>query len=516
MRSISLRTTVTLALLGILLAAAVSAGFSLWLVAQSRFLAERSRLAGEVLESHLRLAALAQSLSVAGAVDASSSGSLADMDTLRASLDSELLRIRRLNAAEVALVGAQDQGEAGELERLSRIEALVHRLSDERRAGRTVAAEDPQSAADLSRVIQEAVDDEAAEKQTADRGGRALLRRLQQMAWGLTLAVAAISLLAWRAVERGLTRPLARLVKGTEALAAGDLSHRIGTARNDELGRLAASFDRMAADLEAQRTSLEHAQQRLESDVAARTVELRGANDRLAQVDETRRRFLADVSHELRTPLTVIRGEAEVTLRGADKPAEDYQSSLRRINEQARLVQRLVEDLLFMARQDEGQARLRFGRIDLGDLLAALCDEFGALIESRGLTIRFEDDAATALFVQGDADRLRQLFMILIDNAVRYSHAGAAITVRLRRELGLARVDVEDRGIGIPAADLNKVFDRFHRAENAARHSPIGTGLGLPLAKAITEAHGGRIAIDSEEGRGTTVSVFFNAAEAEA
>lgn len=147
-------------------------------------------------------------------------------------------------------------------------------------------------------------------------------------------------------------------------------------------------------------------------------------------------------------------------------------------------------------------------------MLDALCEEFNALIESRGLTLRFEPDGARPAFVQADPDRLRQLFMILIDNAVRYSHTGTEILVRQTRQIGLERVEVIDRGIGIPATDLNKVFDRFHRAENAARHSPIGTGLGLPLAKAIVEAHDGRITIDSEEGRGTKVGVFLNALEA--
>lgn len=352
MRSISLRATVSLALLGILLAAALSAGFSLWLVAQSRFLAERSQLAGEVLESHLRLAARAQSLTSAPRDDdaAEAAETLASLRDLQSALEAELLRIRRLNAAEVAHAGADDPGEIGELERLSRIEQLVQNLLQDRRAGTDSEA----AAQDLNRLIQTSVEDEAEEKRSADRAGRALLERLQQIAWALTIAVALISLIAWRAIDRGLTQPLARLLQGTEALAAGDLSHRISPQRDDELGRLAASFDRMAADLEAQRASLEQAQQRLEFDVAARTIELRTANQRLALVDETRRRFLADVSHELRTPLTVIRGEAEVTLRGAAKPADEYQASLRRITEQSRLVQRLVEDLLFMARQDAG------------------------------------------------------------------------------------------------------------------------------------------------------------------
>ena len=131
----------------------------------------------------------------------------------------------------------------------------------------------------------------------------------------------------------------------------------------------------MASDLQAQQQSLQDAHANLESDVAERTEELRQANESLRKIDETRRGFFADISHELRTPLTIIRGEGEITLRGKNKRVADYKRSIERIVEQAKHLSVLVNDLLFIARQGAGAARLNLQPIDLGDLLQKVCGD---------------------------------------------------------------------------------------------------------------------------------------------
>ena len=157
---------------------------------------------------------------------------------------------------------------------------------------------------------------------------------------------------------RGLRAPLAELLRGTAKLAEGDLSYRIAISGHDEFADLGRSFNRMAEDLQAHQKALEDAHANLESVVAERTEELSRRTRSLRKIDETRRGFFADISHELRTPLTIIRGEGEISLRGANKRVADYKRSIDRIVEQAKHLSLLVNDLLFIARQGAGAARL--------------------------------------------------------------------------------------------------------------------------------------------------------------
>ena len=157
---------------------------------------------------------------------------------------------------------------------------------------------------------------------------------------------------------RGLRSPLAELIRGTRTLAEGDLSHRIALSGRDEFADLGQSFNRMAADLQTHQKALKDAHANLETLVEERTEELSRANQTLRKIDESRRGFFADISHELRTPLTIMRGEGEIALRGANKRVGDYKRSIARIVEQAKQLTVLVNDLLFIARQGAGAARL--------------------------------------------------------------------------------------------------------------------------------------------------------------
>lgn len=226
------------------------------------------------------------------------------------------------------------------------------------------------------------------------------------------------------------------------------------------------------------------------------------------RVFEERRRFMAEAAHELRTPLAVLRGQAEVALeRPADAAAD--REALTTMAEEARRMARLVDDLLTLARAEAGERPLRRERIFLDDIADDVVRAAHALADRRGVKLdigRYEEAP-----VIGDPERLRQLVTILVDNAIKFTDAGGGVRVdAFRSAEGSATLVVADEGIGIPAEEQGRVFDRFFRGSTGARHAP-GAGLGLPIARWITDAHGATIELDSEQGRGTKVTVMFPA-----
>lgn len=214
-------------------------------------------------------------------------------------------------------------------------------------------------------------------------------------------------------------------------------------------------------------------------------------------------RFTADASHELRTPLTLIRGNAELLARHPDRPIREYADVVQDIIVESDRLGRLVADLLTLARAGEGRLQLALTDVDLSAVAAALAREFEPLAAAKGLALYAE--IAPDVHVRGDADRLRQLGVILLDNAVRYTRAGS-VTLRLTGGHG-AVLSVADTGPGITPEHLPYIFERFYRADSARSPEQGGTGLGLAIAHWIVAAHGGHIEVTSAPGRGSTFSV---------
>ena len=165
-----------------------------------------------------------------------------------------------------------------------------------------------------------------------------------------------------------------------------------------------------------------------------------------------------------------------------------------------------MDDLLFVARAEAGEPRLTLQAVALDEVLRRACADAEMVAEPKGVRIGLREGAREAV-VQGDPEKLRQLAMILLDNAVRFSSPGGSVEVSLDPSPRGVLLRVADHGAGIAADEVGRVFERFYRGENAAARHPDGSGLGLPLAKAIAETHGGEIAIESRVGEGTTVSV---------
>ena len=518
---------------GLLLAMSLSAAaLAFWGVTRSNSYLTRSRLAHEQLERQLQLSRHSQQLFKAW-TDTLLTG-ISDRPLgaayLHKVIDSDLAALQELSEKELAIVAPDEhKAESAELERLAQIKQEFQHTLDQlgeveqlRSRGRPDVAW--QRLIDLlkggidqklNELIEVGVADETAEVIRIDADAAQLLGRLERVSQIHAVLAVLATLALVMLLLHGLRAPLAELLRGTAKLAEGDLSHRIAVSGRDEFADLGRSFNRMAGDLQAHQKALQDAHANLEAEVEERTEELRQANESLRQIDETRRGFFADISHELRTPLTVIRGEGEIALRGANKPVPEYKRSIERIVEQAKHLSVLVNDLLFIARQGAGAARLNLQPIDLGDLLKKVCGDANVIAHGKGVDVAFVNGTAHDM-VRGDPARLRQLFLVLLDNAVRYSKSKGAVKVEIGSADGEVRVRVSDRGIGIPPEELEGVFERFRRGGSAAAMNEEGLGLGLPVAKAIVEAHKGRIEMASRPGEGTTVTVALPADTTEA
>jgi two-component system heavy metal sensor histidine kinase CusS len=234
---------------------------------------------------------------------------------------------------------------------------------------------------------------------------------------------------------------------------------------------------------------------------------------RLEAAVKTLSQFAADASHELRTPLAVIRTSAELGLRRARSP-ESYRNSLVEISEEAERMTRLVDDLLFLARSGARTAEMPMEPVDLDILLRETCEELTSVAGARRIRIRQAGYADRTALVSGNPAALRRLFLVLLDNAIKYSRPGSEVIVAISNGDGAAAVTVEDFGVGIRRADQPNIFKRFYQADKARTDG--GFGLGLSLAESIAKAHGAAIDVTSEEDRGSKFRVVFRPAVIEA
>ena len=210
------------------------------------------------------------------------------------------------------------------------------------------------------------------------------------------------------------------------------------------------------------------------------------------------------MSHELRSPLTAIRGNLDLLRRGAVEDASARADALAAIDTESARMQRLVSDLLLLAQADAG-FKIRKQTVELDTILLDVYRQARAMAGGVNIVLGKEDQAQ----VLGDADRLKQLLMNLVDNAIKYTPTGGAVTFSLDRDANWVRIAVQDTGAGIPSQDLPKIFDRFYRVDKARTREKGGTGLGLAIAKTIVDAHDGRIEVQSELGKGSTFTVWL-------
>lgn len=434
---------------------------------------------------------------------------------LLAAIRQDIATIREITADQIRL----DDGEqvAG-LDHLARIETKIENLLDEYQEvlnadypirlveewGRLSRILDERVDQVFARLIQDALNrqlDELAE-QRARIEARAQFNQLIAMLGAAFGALAAGAAFWWMLCD--FKRPVSRLIDGAEALARGDRTHRIESLGGNELDSVARALNRLADEISTREKVLETSNKHLEAAVAERTADLERLLTTLKDAEADRKRLLADVSHELRTPLTIIRGEADIALRGADRPSADYRDALARCRDAAMHTTRLVDDLLFIARRESRETRLVVRALDLTRFIPEVIADCRSLLENQGGAVTLISRLDHAV-LRADPDRLRQVLVILIDNAIR--HGGGQAEIRLDALPDGYRIAVKDSGPGLGPEELPQVFERFFRGSNAAQRYQTGVGLGLPVAKAIVEAHGGTITAESAPGEGMIVRV---------
>ncbi len=294
------------------------------------------------------------------------------------------------------------------------------------------------------------------------------------MAAVLLLASAGGALLAaagLRPIDE-ITR-MARHIGRTE-----DLSQRLEyQGPQDEVGRLASTFNEML--------------------------------ERLDRAFQAQRRFVADASHALRTPLTAIRGNVELLLQRPDDSAAK-ETSLQAIQRETQRLSRVVSDLLLLAQADAGQTLDR-QPVEMATLLLDVYQQARVMADGVTVSLGHEDQG----LVEGDPDRLREMLLNLVDNALKHTPEGGKVTLSLYYNEPWIQISVADTGPGIPPEDLPHIFDRFYRVKSAKPRpgQPRGTGLGLAIAKWIVEQHGGYITVESQVGKGSTFTVWLPAAQ---
>ena len=276
-------------------------------------------------------------------------------------------------------------------------------------------------------------------------------------------------------------KPVERIADIARGIGESDLSRRIDIQTDDELGRLASTLNGMIA--------------------------------RLEEAFKKQRQFVADASHELRTPLAIIQAESSLAL-GKRRTQEELRKSLELVSQEVAYMSDIVGKLLLLARSDAGVEPVNFQDVNARDLLVELSQDVEALAQEKDLL--FTLGSMDSLTIKGDRLKLRQLFLIILDNAIRHTPGGGSISGSLVRRNDSAVTSIGDTGIGISAEHLPFIFDRFYRVDKARSHAEGGMGLGLSIAISIAKMHGGEIEVESQVGVGTTFRIVLPLADPQA
>lgn len=222
------------------------------------------------------------------------------------------------------------------------------------------------------------------------------------------------------------------------------------------------------------------------------------------RLDKLRADFVSNVSHELRTPIAMLQGYSEAIIDGVVQTEEEKDEMIRIIYDESQRMNRLVSDLLTLARTESGKMRLYKDFLPVASTFERMTYKFSQIAREKNVSLRFISEYTDDYFIEMDEDRIEQVLTNLIDNALRYTPKNGTVQVSVWRQVGFARIEVRDTGQGIPKEDLPFVFERFYKADKARTRGKGGTGLGLAIAKNIVEAHNGSIKVDSIQNVGTT------------
>lgn len=279
-------------------------------------------------------------------------------------------------------------------------------------------------------------------------------------------------------LSRTLSRPLLKMHQSARAMARGDYSRRVEVKSQDETGLLAHSLNTLAAELQEKITALE-------------------------RLDQTRREFVTNVSHELRTPLSIIQGYTEALMDGLAGTEAERNKYLVEVHEEILRLRRLVSEILDLRKFEAGGVVMSRREFSLSQLASQVYDQFQALAEEKRITASLGIPAGSYT-VKADPDRIKQVLINLMDNAVRATPPGGRVKVELAEYEDTVQVSITDTGPGIPREEQPLIWERFYKVDKSRVRTGGGTGLGLAIARQIIEAHGGSIGVNSKPGQGST------------
>jgi signal transduction histidine kinase len=314
------------------------------------------------------------------------------------------------------------------------------------------------------------------------------------------------AVLMYRTLSQPILSAVAEIKDAAIAIGQGKRDLRLPVRRRDELGLLAVVFNRMTTRLRRGEARVAADRLALETTIADRTADLRAANEKLSEIDRSRRRFFADVSHELRTPLTVILGECEIALRSPSDgtgTTDSFVAALARnrdafavIRRRAERLKRRIEDMLRVARSESGTIELHFKRITLQSVCQSAIEAFEGATKRKDVTIRLEPSPRD-IFIEGDFEWLRQIVEGVIDNALRYAKGASLICLACRHDAQHAYLSIGDNGPGFGVDDPNELMVRFARRvtiENVSGH-----GIGLSLVRWVVDKHRGTVTLKTAD-----------------
>ncbi|WP_298202237.1 ATP-binding protein [Desulfosporosinus sp.] len=284
-------------------------------------------------------------------------------------------------------------------------------------------------------------------------------------------------------VSRKMIRPLAKMEETARQITEGEFGRQIPVTSEDEVGRLARSFNRMSTELEEKIEAIE-------------------------RLDHLRQELLSDVSHELRTPLTVIQGFSEAVLDGLVKSKEQEKLYLSNIIDESERLRRLVDDLLDLKGMEAAKTFDEMEYVVMNKLAQITVERLRNMANSKEIKLTLSVPEQT-ITIWGNIDRLKQVLTNLLDNAIKHSEVGGAVRVELGMEYNYTFISVENSGPGIPREEIENIWERFYKVDKSRSRRGTGTGLGLSIVKKIIEMHGGKVSAESEPGHGAVFTVYL-------
>jgi len=301
-----------------------------------------------------------------------------------------------------------------------------------------------------------------------------LLRTFRTVLQYASLAVIVLAGIGGMFLANRWLKPVDWITGTAREIGEGNLGRRINIRRGDEMGRLATTINGMV--------------------------------ERLERALTRQRQFTADASHELRTPLAVIQAESSLAL-DKERTQEEYRKSLELVSQEVKYMTTVINKLLLLARIEAGEEPISLQEVNMKDLLTELAADLELLTRDKGLQLNLGE--MENLSVNGDRVKLRQLFLNILENAIRYTPSGGIISGSLLKKNNTAVATIADTGIGIPPEHLPFIFERFYRVDKARSRAEGGAGLGLAIARNIAKVHGGEIEVESEAGKGSAFHIIL-------